>query len=107
MRQVQEVHGAQNHNVLNVHEDLSTGTTQQLSTGVEFGKRSIDMTKSHDIKAKSYGIIVGPEGGFTSHERDIIMSSPNVISVSLGANILRSDTAILTSLALCSALFHG
>jgi 16S rRNA (uracil1498-N3)-methyltransferase len=107
VRQVQKVHGAQNHNVLNVYEDLSTGTTQQLSTGVEFGKRSIDMTKFHDIKAKSYGIIVGPEGGFTSDERDTIMSSPNVISASLGANILRSDTAILTSLALCNALLHG
>jgi competence protein ComEC len=42
VEQVEEAHGAQNRSALNVHDDLSTGTTQQFSTGVEFPKRSIE-----------------------------------------------------------------
>jgi hypothetical protein len=37
---VQGVYGAEDHSVLKVREDLSTGTTQQFTDGVEFGKRS-------------------------------------------------------------------
>jgi hypothetical protein len=38
---VQGVYGAEDRNVLEVHEDLSTGATQQFDDGVEFRKRSI------------------------------------------------------------------
>jgi hypothetical protein len=37
---VQGVYGAEDRNVLQVHEDLSTGATQQFDDGVEFRKRS-------------------------------------------------------------------
>jgi hypothetical protein len=40
---VQGVYGAEDRNVLEVHEDLSTGATQQFDDGVEFGKRSISL----------------------------------------------------------------
>jgi hypothetical protein len=33
---VQGVYGAEDRNVLEVHEDLSTGATQQFDDGVEF-----------------------------------------------------------------------
>jgi phosphohistidine phosphatase len=50
---VQAVQGAQNHNVLNVHEDVSTRAKQQLSAGVEFGKRSIGLLRHAEAKAAS------------------------------------------------------
>jgi adenylate kinase family enzyme len=42
VRQVQGTYGAQKRSVHGVHEHSSTGVTQQLPTGVEFRKRSID-----------------------------------------------------------------
>ncbi len=33
-------HGAENRSVLDIHEDLSTGATTQLSVEIEFCKRS-------------------------------------------------------------------
>ena len=45
-----------------------------------------------------FAILIGPEGGFSSEERDLIKGEKNVISVSLGDTILRSDTAITVAL---------
>ena len=42
--------------------------------------------------------MIGPEGGFSNEERDLIKGEKNVISVSLGDTILRSDTAITVAL---------
>ncbi len=45
-RQVLGTHGTENQNVLDIHEDLSTGVTQQLSAEVEFQKRFINKSIS-------------------------------------------------------------
>lgn len=45
-------------------------------------------------------ILVGPEGGFTAGECDILRQMDNVIPVSLGHRILRSETAALSALSL-------
>lgn len=39
--EVPEAYGAQNHSVYRIHEDLSTGATQQLAAEVEFRKESV------------------------------------------------------------------
>jgi len=44
-------------------------------------------------------LLVGPEGGFTSEERDRIRARPNVRAVSLGPRILRAETAALAAVA--------
>ena len=44
-------------------------------------------------------ILVGPEGGFTDHERASIRAAPNAIAISLGPRILRAETAALAALA--------
>jgi 16S rRNA (uracil1498-N3)-methyltransferase len=45
-------------------------------------------------------ILIGPEGGFSSEERDRLRSLPYVIPVSLGPRILRADTAAMAALVL-------
>ena len=45
-----------------------------------------------------WSVIIGPEGGFSSQEREIIIKQKNVLRVSLGNRILRSDTAAISSL---------
>ena len=41
---------------------------------------------------------MGPEGGFSNSEKELIIKSKNVLSVSLGNRLLRSDTAITVAL---------
>ena len=43
-------------------------------------------------------ILIGPEGGFSNHENKLLSESNDVLSVSLGGKLLRSDTAITVSL---------
>ena len=48
-------------------------------------------------------IFIGPEGGFSPRERALIAGKKNVTAVSLGKNILRADTAMLSALAIWQA----
>jgi len=45
-------------------------------------------------------IIIGPEGGFSEEERQLLLSNKNCIGVSLGTGILRAETAMITALSL-------
>tara|TARA_B100001964_G_C14060009_1_gene520951 strand:+ start:43 stop:783 length:741 start_codon:yes stop_codon:yes gene_type:complete len=48
--------------------------------------------------ANKWSVLIGPEGGFSDAEQDLILKNNNVVSVSLGNTILRSDTAITVAL---------
>lgn len=48
-------------------------------------------------------LLIGPEGGFTEAERDIIRTRAHVYPVSLGPRILRADTAAISLLTLVQA----
>jgi 16S rRNA (uracil1498-N3)-methyltransferase len=48
-------------------------------------------------------LLVGPEGGFAAEERDLLLSRPHVVRLSLGPRILRADTAAVAALALVQA----
>ncbi len=45
-------------------------------------------------------ILVGPEGGFTDYEIRTILSKCNVVSMSLGDSVLRTETAVISMLSL-------
>jgi 16S rRNA (uracil1498-N3)-methyltransferase len=49
------------------------------------------------------GLLVGPEGGFTPAELDLLRSRPFVVAVSLGPRVLRAETAVIVGLALLQA----
>lgn len=51
------------------------------------------------LVSPSITIIVGPEGGFSADELKIFTANPNITSISLGKNILRTETAVAASLA--------
>lgn len=48
-------------------------------------------------------VLIGPEGGFSDEERDLLLRMPSVIRLSLGPRILRADTAAVAALALVQA----
>lgn len=50
------------------------------------------------------GLLIGPEGGFSDAERQMIKQIPLLRPLSLGPRILRSDTAALAALSLFQAV---
>jgi 16S rRNA (uracil1498-N3)-methyltransferase len=44
-------------------------------------------------------ILIGPEGGFTSDERESIRATPGAVAMSLGPRILRAETAAAAAIA--------
>ncbi len=51
-------------------------------------------------------LVVGPEGGFSPAEREWMASQPETYAVSLGARVLRTETAAFYALAQIAALWE-
>lgn len=49
-------------------------------------------------------VLIGPEGGFSQNERELLLSKEFVIPISLGPRILRADTAAVAALAVLQAV---
>lgn len=49
------------------------------------------------------GLLVGPEGGFSDGERELLLAQDFVLPISLGPRILRADTAAVAALAVIQA----
>lgn len=54
-----------------------------------------------------WAILIGPEGGFAPEELHRIRALAGVLPVSLGARLLRADTAALAALAVWQAVMAG
>lgn len=76
--------------------------TRTLIMADEAGNCPPALKVLQDIKGPS-ALLIGPEGGFTSDERDQLRSHLAVKPVSLGPRILRADTAALSLLTLWQA----
>lgn len=59
--------------------------------------------KLQALKGNPIGVLIGPEGGFAQSEREMLLSLPYVVPISLGPRILRADTAAVAALALVQA----
>lgn len=56
------------------------------------------------VKSGPLAVLLGPEGGFSDEERQMIRSVPNVVALSLGPRIIRADTAAVAVMALVQAV---
>jgi 16S rRNA (uracil1498-N3)-methyltransferase len=57
-----------------------------------------------DLPPAPLALLIGPEGGFSAEERDILLKRPRVVRLSLGPRILRADTAAVAALAVIQAV---
>jgi 16S rRNA (uracil1498-N3)-methyltransferase len=48
-------------------------------------------------------VLIGPEGGFTQEERQLVRGRPFVLVISMGPRIMRADTAAVAALTLINA----
>ncbi|MDG1803226.1 MAG: 16S rRNA (uracil(1498)-N(3))-methyltransferase [Paracoccaceae bacterium] len=60
------------------------------------GAQAVFAEASHD----KWAILIGPEGGFSHAERELLGAKPYVTQASLGPRILRADTAAVAALTL-------
>ena len=51
-----------------------------------------------------FAVLVGPEGGFSEQERQLLRSKPFVTAIRLGPRVLRADTAAVAAMALVQAV---
>jgi 16S rRNA (uracil1498-N3)-methyltransferase len=56
---------------------------------------------------EQWGIVIGPEGGFTPEERDLLRGQEFVVPVTLGPRILRADTAAFAAMSLWQVALGG
>ncbi|MDC0057623.1 16S rRNA (uracil(1498)-N(3))-methyltransferase [Pelagibacteraceae bacterium] len=57
-----------------------------------------DEVRSNAKMYLKWAVIIGPEGGFSEEEKKTLVKKKNVLRVTLGKRILRSDTAAISSL---------
>ncbi|MEO0636669.1 MAG: 16S rRNA (uracil(1498)-N(3))-methyltransferase [Pseudomonadota bacterium] len=50
-------------------------------------------------RERSVSVLIGPEGGFSAVERDLLLNLPNAVPIAIGPRILRADTAAVAALA--------
>jgi 16S rRNA (uracil1498-N3)-methyltransferase len=66
----------------------------------EMAEVSDPLAAMKDIgRAAGVAVLIGPEGGFSPEEREMILSWPRARAISLGPRILRADTAAVAALA--------
>jgi len=85
------------------------GIRTVVETLARAGTRTVISAPARNIIAELDGpavLLVGPEGGFSMRERDMLRAQDFVKPVSLGPRILRADTAALSLLTLWQAA-HG
>lgn len=64
-------------------------------------KSTIERLRS--VKSSSLALLIGPEGGFSPEENELLLKQPFVLPISLGPRIMRADTAAVAALALIQA----
>lgn len=61
------------------------------------------ITALETARRKPLALLIGPEGGFSQEEREILLARKFVLPISLGPRILRADTAAIAALAIIQA----
>jgi 16S rRNA (uracil1498-N3)-methyltransferase len=70
----------------------------------ESAPSSTPLAQIRQLDGLPVGLLIGPEGGFSDAERELLLAQDFVIPVSLGPRILRADTAAVAALALVQAI---
>jgi 16S rRNA (uracil1498-N3)-methyltransferase len=69
----------------------------------EAAPSSTPTARLRELQGLPVGILVGPEGGFSEAERNLLLAQDFVVPISLGPRILRADTAAVAALAVVQA----
>ena len=82
---------------------LKKNSMDLIFTDLNSNNIKVDKSKLTD---KPVCIIIGPEGDFSEHERDKILSFKGVQSVKINENILRSETAVISAISIVNYVIN-
>lgn len=96
---------------LDVPQVLEPVKLEKLIGGWEDGRRLLFCDEARDAKpvleavgeGGPWAILIGPEGGFSAKEREVLRALPYATPATLGPRILRADTAVISALTLWQA----
>ncbi|MDB5418325.1 MAG: hypothetical protein JWP50_1744 [Phenylobacterium sp.] len=98
---------------LDVPEVLQPLKLERLIADWPAGRRLLFCDEAGDAKpalealqgqpAGPWGVLIGPEGGFSAAERARLRALPYAVAATLGPRILRADTAAISALTLWQA----
>src|SRR6478735_1550081 len=102
------IEAAEQCGVLRVPETLAPRKLEQVIAGGDATRRLVladeeaavasALAVLNALPAAPLAVIIGPEGGFDAAERELLVSQPYVVRVSLGPRIMRADTAAVAVL---------
>ena len=72
---------------------------------INSSNKNLDKVLKSNKNHKFY-LLIGPEGDFSEKERDLLNSMNNCVPISLGQNILRSETAAVAGLVLLNSYIN-
>lgn len=82
-----------------MHEETKLNTLLKADFDVIYFADMLATGKMQAVKGNAL-IVVGPEGGFSDEECDLLRNTAKVQPFTLGENRLRAETALLTSVAM-------
>ena len=77
--------------------------TRQIIYGDESGASENAKELLPKLTKGSYAVLIGAEGGFSNKELEILRMLPFATGISMGARIMRADTATIAALTLVQA----
>ena len=87
----------------NLKSFLNPNTMDLIFTDLNSNNKKIDSSKLSD---KPICIIVGPEGDFSEGEREQILNFSKVQALKISENILRSETAVISTISIVNYVIN-
>ena len=87
----------------NLKSFLNSNPMNLIFTDLNSDNKKIEKTNFSD---KPICIIIGPEGDFSEHERQEILSFKGVQALKINDNILRSETAVISAISIINYVIN-
>ena len=87
----------------NLKKFLKSNSIDLIFTDLNSNNKKIEKTK---FSNKPICIIIGPEGDFSEHERQEILSFKGVQTLKINDNILRSETAVISTISIINYVIN-
>ena len=87
----------------NIDDFLKKNSMDLIFTDLNSNNKKIDKSK---LTEKPVCIIIGPEGDFSELERDKILSFKGVQPIKINENILRSETAVISTISIVNYVIN-
>ena len=97
---IPEIREPENFKNILTNWDNLLGDSQVIFCDEKSTLNAFDLLQNQKYEGKKWSIIIGPEGGFSETERNLINKKNNSLNISLGPRILRSDTAAVAVLSI-------